>query len=173
MLEVDHLVPKSKGGPSEINNCITSCADCNRGKADVPLEEKIPEAFTENELIRCQELLERRAAMNRISRLGDQLRREEQCAVNQCLEHWNGYTRGPEGSQIELPERHVASFHQFVKRLPTSEIVDAIDVAMMAPSVRTDHHVWKYFCGVCWGKIRDVKKTTEDPPPISKEFVDE
>ena len=32
ILEVDHIVPVSKGGTNDLNNLITSCRDCNRGK---------------------------------------------------------------------------------------------------------------------------------------------
>ena len=31
-LECDHIEPKSKGGSDDINNLITACFDCNRGK---------------------------------------------------------------------------------------------------------------------------------------------
>ncbi len=33
ILEVDHIEPVSKGGTNDITNLITSCKDCNRGKA--------------------------------------------------------------------------------------------------------------------------------------------
>lgn len=33
ILEVDHIVPVSKGGTDEIMNLVTSCRECNRGKA--------------------------------------------------------------------------------------------------------------------------------------------
>lgn len=32
-LEVDHILPVSKGGSNDMSNLITSCFDCNRGKA--------------------------------------------------------------------------------------------------------------------------------------------
>jgi len=32
ILEVDHIVPVSKGGTNDLNNLITSCRECNRGK---------------------------------------------------------------------------------------------------------------------------------------------
>lgn len=32
ILEVDHIIPVSKGGENELMNLITSCFDCNRGK---------------------------------------------------------------------------------------------------------------------------------------------
>ena len=33
-LEVDHVHPVSKGGQNDVNNLITSCKDCNRGKTN-------------------------------------------------------------------------------------------------------------------------------------------
>ncbi len=33
-LEVDHIVPVSKGGTDEINNLAALCKDCNSGKSD-------------------------------------------------------------------------------------------------------------------------------------------
>lgn len=30
--EVDHIIPISKGGTSDMGNLITACFDCNRGK---------------------------------------------------------------------------------------------------------------------------------------------
>ncbi len=33
MLEVDHIIPKSKGGGDAVDNLLTTCFECNRGKA--------------------------------------------------------------------------------------------------------------------------------------------
>jgi len=35
-LEVDHIDPRSKGGKDDINNLLTACFDCNRGKRNIP-----------------------------------------------------------------------------------------------------------------------------------------
>lgn len=37
VLEVDHLTPKSRGGPDKAWNLVTACRECNRGKRDVLL----------------------------------------------------------------------------------------------------------------------------------------
>jgi HNH endonuclease len=37
-LEPDHIVPKSQGGPDDMDNLVTACFDCNRGKSDRPLQ---------------------------------------------------------------------------------------------------------------------------------------
>jgi 5-methylcytosine-specific restriction endonuclease McrA len=34
---VDHVVPRSRGGSDTWDNLVTSCAPCNRKKADRPL----------------------------------------------------------------------------------------------------------------------------------------
>lgn len=37
-LTLDHVVPRSKGGPTSFENCATACEPCNRRKADLDLE---------------------------------------------------------------------------------------------------------------------------------------
>lgn len=37
ILEVDHKVPRARGGADRMSNLITSCRDCNRSKRDKPL----------------------------------------------------------------------------------------------------------------------------------------
>ena len=34
VLEVDHIIPKSRGGTNAKTNLLTACLDCNRGKRD-------------------------------------------------------------------------------------------------------------------------------------------
>ena len=36
-LEVDHINPKSKGGSDDMDNLITSCMECNRGKGSADI----------------------------------------------------------------------------------------------------------------------------------------
>lgn len=43
ILEVDHVIPVSKGGSDEVSNLVTSCFECNRGKRDKPLGESFIE----------------------------------------------------------------------------------------------------------------------------------
>lgn len=38
-LEVDHIVPRSSGGPNDSLNLATACVECNRGKAALHLPE--------------------------------------------------------------------------------------------------------------------------------------
>lgn len=48
-LEIDHVVPFSKGGTNDEGNLITACFDCNRGKRDteiIPNDEPMPAMAT-------------------------------------------------------------------------------------------------------------------------------
>lgn len=38
-LSIDHIIPKSKGGATNFENCITACIDCNFKKGDKTLKE--------------------------------------------------------------------------------------------------------------------------------------
>ena len=44
-LEVDHIIPLSRGGTDDIDNYVTLCFDCNRGKSSdivrVPKQPKV------------------------------------------------------------------------------------------------------------------------------------
>lgn len=34
VIEIDHVLPCSKGGTNDLNNLVTACRDCNRGKSE-------------------------------------------------------------------------------------------------------------------------------------------
>lgn len=42
-MEIDHIHPKVKGGPDDKNNLITACQECNLGKGDTLLEQRLIE----------------------------------------------------------------------------------------------------------------------------------
>jgi len=41
VLHVDHVFPRALGGSNEPGNLVTACADCNWGKAAVPLDARL------------------------------------------------------------------------------------------------------------------------------------
>lgn len=53
-LEVDHIVPRSKGGSDIIENLVTACFDCNRGKSNkeiVAIDKSLTLANIENKAL--------------------------------------------------------------------------------------------------------------------------
>lgn len=53
VLEVDHIIPKAEGGSDDIQNLITSCYECNRGKG----KELLSKVKTNDNIARETELL--------------------------------------------------------------------------------------------------------------------
>lgn len=46
-LEIDHIEPRSRGGKDDVNNLLTACFSCNRGKTNIPLD-KAPQTLSDN-----------------------------------------------------------------------------------------------------------------------------
>jgi 5-methylcytosine-specific restriction endonuclease McrA len=40
VLHADHVIPRSKGGPTTLENLVTACAGCNLGKSNKSLGDK-------------------------------------------------------------------------------------------------------------------------------------
>ena len=83
VLEIDHIIPVSKGGENEITNLITSCFDCNRGKGRKKL--------TENQTVKLQKeeldkLNKRREQLEMIGKWKVELMNVEQEEINKIIE---------------------------------------------------------------------------------------
>lgn len=47
-LEIDHIKSFNKGGTTTIDNLITACSDCNNGKRDILLSQRLERKIREN-----------------------------------------------------------------------------------------------------------------------------
>lgn len=142
LLEIDHVVPVAEGGTDVVHNLVTACFDCNRGKAAVPLSE-IPESLKEA----AERAEERRAQIKAMDRLARAERRRENKAIDEI-----------EAVLLDDPDlvykdSFRRSIRHFIKSLPLSEVYSAAEIAAakFPEGGRRD----KYFCGVCWKKIRE------------------
>jgi hypothetical protein len=150
VLEIDHVEAVSTGGSDDINNLVTSCFDCNRGKSNVPLT-SVP-ATVEEQHRRVIEKREQLAAFNEFM-MG--ARAEEDATIDRLGGNW--YDRFMKRGKYVFGSDRVASVRTFIKRLPEAEILEAIELAhsRKPPRAKDDTHTWKYFCGICWNKIKE------------------
>lgn len=151
-LEPDHVVPISEGGPDTLDNLATSCFDCNRGKSNVPLtsvsrplSEVMDEAIEQREQLAAynQFLLEKR---------DEEIRQIEEVGV-----YWyDRLVSKAKRGKVVFGNVRAQSIRTFLAKLPLAEILDAVDVAHARKVATTndDEACWKYFCGVCWTKIK-------------------
>ena len=142
-LEVDHVDPKSKGGKDDINNLITACFDCNRGKSNIPLT-KAPAKLSDNlEILQEQEnqLKEYRKFVKKI-----ELRKKKDMDGIDSL-----YQAAYPGWRLSDQFR-LGTLKQFIQKLPLNEIAGAMNIALSRVPDDKDRAI-KYFCGICWNKI--------------------
>ncbi len=151
-LEVDHIKPKSKKGSDDINNLITACFDCNRGKSNIELNQ-LPKTLKINaELIEEKEL-QYKEYQKLLRRRHNRIRKE----IDSIDELYNKYFEGH-----NLKERFLlTSVKRFINELGLVTTKEAAQVAFskfsdcdgMYTSKDADDSI-RYFCGICWHKIR-------------------
>ena len=143
VLEIDHIKPISKGGGNDVDNLITACFDCNRGKRDIPLD-KIPSKLSENlEVLKLKEeqLSEYRKFINRI-------KRRERKDINDIDKI---YSAAFEDYALADHFKN-SSLKKFLSLLPKHEVEDAMSKAVSV--INDENKAIKYFCGICWNKIK-------------------
>lgn len=160
-LTVDHVVPVALGGPDDAGNLVTACSDCNAGKSstnpDAPLVDDVSA-----DALRWAKATERAAAIQAENQAGADWRRQV------FLEVWNGWTYPtterdeqdrwvPVQKNLPLPAGWRESIDRFYQLgLDGLVLEEAIRCAMEKPNVTADK-TFRYFCGVCWGKIREIQ----------------
>lgn len=152
VLEVDHIVPVADGGSDGQENLVTACFDCNRGKGAAPLT-VAPESLGV-QLARAMEAREQLDAYNRF--LMSQ-REIEQQAVQEIVAYYcDQLFADSERTSLTLNSDCEKSITVFVKRLPEAVIYDAIDITHSRLGRGAEKYdQWKYFCGVCWRRIKE------------------
>lgn len=147
-LEADHVVPESAGGPTDTGNLVTSCFDCNRGKADVSLKIR-PECVTE-----INEMERDKVDQMREYNLWLLQQKEELDQMAMTLsDHWIAMNGGNVKKECLWPSEFVG-VKRFLKRLSLAFCLEAVEIAYAKfPWNRKTQ--WKYFCGICW---REIKK---------------
>jgi DNA-directed RNA polymerase subunit RPC12/RpoP len=153
VLAIDHVIPVARGGDNETDNLVVACYDCNAGKGAVPLQSVPP---TMQEAI--DERAERADQMAAYSGLLMELRERESRTVEDIGIYYYDTLQGAKGTLTFGPGSS-PNIRRFLQSLPTPEILDAIDITARNRDRLglSDANTWRYFCGVCWRKIREIE----------------
>lgn len=144
MLEIDHITPIAEGGGNDDGNLLTACFDCNRGKSDVPLS-VAPESLVDRGA-RLQEMEDQLAGYREIVDAREARIERDVFAIVKVLT----------GQDDSTSQEAFNSIKRFLDRLPFDEVTDAALIAR-ASRAYSDCARFKYFCGVCWNKIRTLE----------------
>lgn len=141
-LEVDHIIPVSKGGKNNLDNLITACFDCNRGKSDRLLD-NVPESL----IIKAEA---KRLALSQYKQYLRIVKKETEQMEKDIDEVQEIYQYAKPHRCFSDPFRF--SVKKFIKELGIEEVKDS-----MAYAIQRNRYgdPIKYFCGICWNKIRE------------------
>ena len=143
VLEVDHVVPVAEGGQNDIDNLVTSCQPCNRGKGAIPLD-VIPQTLEEKASIVAEREAQIRAYREIMELRSERLEEETWSVAEIFMDRFRRDT---------INKDELLSIRMFIQRLDVYEVQEAMEIAVMKKT--WPPHAFKYFCGVCWTKIRD------------------
>ena len=111
-LEVDHIMPRSKGGSNEETNLITACFECNRGKRDkVLIENNKQSNVNEIEML----ALEAHSKENRF-------RLKSSCII--------GYFLDAIDNEIELTVKGKAMLKSYARKYDEDLICECIEISV-------------------------------------------
>lgn len=149
-LVVDHVTPVALGGTDEPSNLVAACRDCNSGKTST-----IPDAPLVDDV--RQGAIRYAAAMRQAAADLAGEREPERQYVDAFRKAWSSHSCGDD-SPIPSPSDWQASIVGFRNAgLPIEDVLDAVRLAMANTSV-TNVNVWRYFCGVCWNRLRALQE---------------
>jgi hypothetical protein len=145
VLEIDHINPKSNGGKDDINNYLTACFACNRGKGKRLLT-SIPESIKSN----LDKLKEKRLQLKQYHKYLEKIDKQLIEGIEEVdqvfIECTDGYclTEGFKNTTVR----------GFLTKLPTTKVKEAMQLAC-ARMPRNNNRTLKYFCGICWNWIKN------------------
>jgi hypothetical protein len=141
-LEVDHIHPVAEGGTNEIDNLVTACFDCNRGKSAELLSSAPPSLAEKTELIAEREA-QIRAYYEILEARKRRLDDEMWAVADVLMERFADET---------ILRTRLESIKRFLDLLPFPVVLEAMEAA--CNRIMNRNQAFKYFCGICWKKIK-------------------
>lgn len=166
VLEIDHIIPISKGGTNDDLNLATACFDCNRGKYNGDLSE-VPIPIKADLELRKQKM----AQLKELNKFLEKNRKSLEADAKKFSKYWIDNFFSYETNLIFQCSR-IRSLVKFLGFFAVEELVSFADIALLKIPPKNlikkpekhvpaeslpfeDRDQWRYFCGICWKQIKD------------------
>ena len=143
VLEVDHILPVSKGGTNALENLITSCFECNRGKSNISLQ-SIPTSLEDKAIIAAAKSEQYKAYLKHVK----QIEKFNLQLVDMVEAAYNDFY-----PDYYLTPKFRNDIKMFIDKLGVTAVCEAMRISC---SKFDEDQSLKYFCGICWNKIRQA-----------------
>ena len=144
ILELDHIVSIKEGGDNRISNLITACFDCNRGKGT----EKIDKICRDDMATLNKEAKQKEEQLKEYYKYKGIMKARETRIVNYLCNIWSELNN----HEWTLNDKGKATLKRFLNHLDKYEIEEAMEISTKIHDISQRY---KYFCGVCWHKIKE------------------
>ena len=126
VLEIEHIIPVSKGGDNETLNLITACFDCNRGKGNKLLSD---DTMIKKQKKQLKELNERKEQLKLLIEWKKELLTIENQSVEYAVEYWNTRISGTKACLTEIGKNTVK---KMIMEFGLNSVLEAMDKAMIS-----------------------------------------
>lgn len=157
VLEADHIIPVVQGGGDEIENLVTACWDCNRGKGAEMLGTVRPMRDMEEQADLILERERQLAVYNDAKRIErERKEREFNTVRNYWFDAWG---------ETELDRWHMpwaSTVKHYIEALGAEDVMEAMDIAASKFDQRITSDGVRYFIGILKSKRaeREGRQTT-------------
>lgn len=142
VLHVDHIHPVAEGGTNDEDNLITACDRCNLGKG-ARLLSSAPKSLED----KASEAREREAQLAGYSAVMQAVRERIEADT------WEVLDAVIPGSSNGTTHAKFESVKRFVSGIGKEACLEASGIAW-GKKPYSDPQRFKYFCGVCWRKLK-------------------
>lgn len=144
ILHVDHVLAVAQGGQNEIENLVTACSECNLGKG-ARLLSTTPQSLQDM----AAETVEREEQLKAYQKLLKSKARRTKAEIEKVCEIYSNFVPG-----YTLNDKARVSVKQFIERLGVYPCIEAMEISCNRWA-HQDYKIFRYFCGICWSKIRE------------------
>jgi len=145
VLEVDHVQPVCEGGNNDEDNLITSCFDCNRGKGGRLLS-RAPEAVKS----KAAKIKEKELQIEAYNKLKKKKRERLELSTDYVEQEYQKVFP----DSIFTDRFRTSIRNNFLSKFDHYELEEFMEIAC-ARFPRNGEKAIKYFCGICWNRIKE------------------
>mgnify|MGYP001179712174 FL=1 len=156
ILEVDHVIPVSKGGTDDFENLVTSCFECNRGKGKELLNTVLLEKDIHDEAVL---LAEREMQLAEYNCIRKKVKEREDREIEELNTYFSDKFDYPGYAERSF-RKIIPTVRECLKFISYVDIMDYIDLAIEKTSDDTrglypHEAAARYLAGIFRNKLRD------------------